>query len=1156
LDTAAKIRKLKGMSSRPFVHLHCHTEYSLLDGAIRAKDLVRKASEYGMPAVAMTDHGNLFGTVEFYQAAEKKGVQPIIGCEAYVTSGSMQDKSGNSARDQTHHLTLLAADDEGYRNLVKLISAAHLEGFYYKPRVDKEFLAQHAKGLIALSGCIKGEINSHILAGDEVTARHITAQYRDIFGAENFFIELHDHHLDAQRRCNPELIKIAREMNLDLVAANDVHFLERSHHESHDVMLCIGTGSMVLDEKRMRYTPELYFKSGDEMAALFGEIPEALDNTLRVAERCRLKLEFGQPKYPAFDAPPGQTREAYLRDLCWQGMRERYGARAETDEVLRKRLEYELSVIEKTGFVSYFLIVWDFIAYARRSGIPVGPGRGSAAGSLIAYALKITDIDPLRYGLIFERFLNPERISPPDIDVDFCMERRGEVIEYVRQKYGERCVSQIVTFGTMGAKSVVRDVGRVLGWSYGDADRLAKMIPNELNITLATAAEKNADLKTALENEPATRQLWDHAMILEGLSRNTGIHAAGVVIGDRALDEYIPLCRGKDNEVITQYEMNALTELGMLKMDFLGLKTLTILEHAVRLIHEKNPTFDLAAIPTQDKEAFDIYNRGETLGVFQMESGGITSCCKRFDVNSIEDIIAIGALYRPGPMQFIDDYIARKKGQKKIQYHHPLLEKVCSETYGIIVYQEQVQLAANVLAGYSLGDADLLRRAMGKKDKEKMAKERIRFVEGCGRVNDISASTADAIFDFIAKFAEYGFNKSHSAAYGWVSYQTAYVKAHYPVEFMSALLTHDASTTDRLAVVIAECTRMGIKILPPDVNHSHLFFTPEKRGDAMAIRFGLASIKNVGAGAMQSVVAERESEGGFASLEDFCRRLDSRTVNRKILESLVRCGAFDSLEKNRAALFAEIEHALSAAAAIQKDRASGQGGLFDVFDLTTPAASKKPGAVPKIEPWPLMEMLGYEKDLLGYYITGHPLEAYAGHYENAKISTIATALEVEESASFKLAGLIGTVEKKFAKKDGKPFAIVSIEDFTGQLEVMAWDSAYSDNVELLVPGTVVSANVRVTRRDEGVRAMASSFALLKQKASLKPVRLRLAHSKLSEPGLLDILAAVKRFPGKRPLVVEIIRDDGKSFEFPAADDITIGDENALHRELTAFEVEK
>jgi len=1136
----------------PFVHLHCHTEYSLLDGSIRAKSLVGQAAKFGMPAVAMTDHGNLFGAVEFYQAAQKAGVKPIVGCEAYMAPGLMTDRNASSGKEASHHITLLAANATGYGNLVKLISAAHLEGFYYKPRIDHAFLAEHREGIIVLSGCLKSELNSKLTLGDVAGARAIAAEYRDMLGVENYFIELHDHGIDAQRRNNPELVKIAREFGFGLVAANDVHFLDRSQHESHDVMLCIGTGSMVFDEKRMRYSPELYFKSGDEMAALFAEVPEAISNTLLVAERCDFQMEFGKPKYPAFEPPPGKTREDYLREICWQGLRERYGERAETDAALRQRLEYELGVIEKTGFISYFLIVWDFIDYAKQHGIPVGPGRGSAAGSLIAYVMKITDIDPLRYGLIFERFLNPERVSPPDIDVDFCMERRGEVIDYVRRKYGERCVSQIVTFGTMGAKSVVRDVGRVLGWSYSDGDRLAKMIPNELNISLTSAAEKNPELASALEAEPATRALWDHAVVLEGLSRNTGIHAAGVVIGDRPLDEYIPLCRGKDNEVISQYEMNALTELGMLKMDFLGLKTLTVLEHAVKLIHRKVPDFDLATIPTEDQAAFDIYNRGETLGVFQMESGGITNCCKRFDVASIEDIIAIGALYRPGPMQFIDDYIARKKGQKTIQYAHPLLEQVCAETQGIIVYQEQVQRAANVLAGYSLGEADLLRRAMGKKDKEKMAKERERFVAGCGRVNGIPEASAHAIFDFIAKFAEYGFNKSHSAAYGWVSYQTAYVKAHFPVEFMSALLTHDASTTDRIAEVIAECSRMGIKVLPPDVNRSGLFFTPEELGDTTAIRFGLASIKNVGAGAMESVINERDKAGTFASLEDFCGRLDSRTVNRKILESLVKCGAFDDFGKSRAQLFADLDQAMSAAAAIQKDRASGQGALFDAFDLTPPkpVSAKASG----VEPWPRNEMLAYEKELLGFYITGHPLEAYAGHFDSPKISTIATAMQIDEPATLKLAGIIGSVEKKFTKKDGRPFAVILLEDFTGQIEMTAWDDTFTENAALLVPGTVVGVSARVMRKDESVRATANSFSALKQKTSAKPVRLRLARHKLTESDLSDILDAVKRYPGKRPLILEIAFENGSAVEIPAADDLSVGDEGALKNATLRYAV--
>ncbi len=750
--------------------------------------------------------------------------------------------------------------------------------------------------------------------------------------------------------------------------------------------------------------------------------------------------------------------------------------------------------------------------------------------------------------MIFERFLNPERVSPPDIDVDFCMERRGEVIEYVRRKYGERCVSQIVTFGTLGAKSVVRDVGRVLGWSYTDADRLAKMIPNELNITLAGAAEKNPELRTALEVEPATRQLWDHAVVLEGLSRNTGIHAAGVVIGDRPLDEYIPLCRGKDNEVITQYEMNALTELGMLKMDFLGLKTLTVLEETVKRIRQADPAFDLAAIPIDDQAAFDVYNRGETLGVFQMEGGGITNCCKRFDVRCIEDIIAIGALYRPGPMKFIDDYIARKKGLKEIEYAHPLLEQVCAETYGIIVYQEQVQRAANVLAGYSLGEADLLRRAMGKKDRDKMAKERSRFVKGCARVNGIPEATADAIFDFIARFAEYGFNKSHSAAYGWLSYQTAYLKAHSPVEFMAALLTHDASTTDRLSEIIAECNRMGIKILAPDVNRSSLHFTPEALGEGMAIRFGLASIKNVGAGAMQSVIEERERSGLFRSLQDFCARLDGRTVNRKILESLVKCGAFDDFGKSRAELFTKIDRAMLHAAGLQRDRASGQGALFEE-SLAMPGPVN---SVVTVEPWSRNETLAYERELLGFYLTGHPLEAYAGHFDNPKITSISAAQGVEEPSTVRLAGIVSSFEKKFTKKDGKPFAVIALEDFTGQIELTAWDDVFAEKASLLNPGSVISVTARLIRRDDSVRATVSSIAPLKPKASVKPVRLRLARGKLTEGALPGILEAVRRFPGKRPLIIEIVNDEGVTFEIQAAESLAVGDESGLKNAVLQF----
>src|SRR6266404_57799 len=853
------------MARDSFVHLHLHTEYSLLDGAIRMKELMKKAAEYKMPAVAITDHGNLFGAIEFYQEAQRAGVKPIIGCEAYVAPGSHKDRPG-SRRDAAYHFTLLAQDETGYRNLVKLITAAHLDGFHYAPRIDKELLSAHAAGLIGLSGCLSGEINSAIQANNIEKAKQSAAEYRDILGAENFFIELHDHGMDEQRKCMTALPQIARDLGVGLVAANDVHFLHRSDHQAHDVMLCIGTGKMVQDETRMRYVPELYFKSPEEMREVFRDFPQAIENTLAIAERCGVDLEFGRSKYPEYPAPTGKTREGYLRELCYDGLRQRYGERAASDPELIRRLDYELSVLEKTGFVSYLLIVWDFIHFAKAKEIPVGPGRGSAAGSIIAYVLGITDIDPLQYGLLFERFLNPERVSPPDIDIDFCEARRGEVLEYVRQKYGERRVAQIITFGKLKAKSVVRDVGRVMGLSYAAADRIAKMIPNELNITLDSAAEKNAELKRAIATEKETRQLFEYGKILEGLSRNAGVHAAGVVIADRDLTEYIPLCRDvKGNDVISQYPMGPLNDLGLLKMDFLGLKTLTVIEDTLALIHKREPDFSLEKIPLDDPATLALYNRGETIGLFQMESGGMTSLSKQLDVKKLDDIIALTALYRPGPMELIPEFVKAKKGITPIKYLHPLLEEICADTYGVMIYQEQVMAAASKLAGYSLAQADLLRRAMGKKDKKTMAKERENFIEGCTRTNKIPEKKANAIFDLLEKFAGYGFNKSHSAAYGVVSYQTAYLKAHYPVEFMAGLLSNEINNTEKISVFVGECKRMGISILPPDINRSGLKFIPEFAAAGVddpsraatdqcsaitdrsynAIRYGLAAIKHV-----------------------------------------------------------------------------------------------------------------------------------------------------------------------------------------------------------------------------------------------------------------------------------------------------------------------
>lgn len=1113
-----------------FVHLHLHTQYSLLDGAIRMKDLMQKAKAYAMPAVAMTDHGNLFGAIEFYQAAKSAGVKPIIGCEVYLAPGSMLEKKSSSAKEAASHLTLLCKDNEGYRNLTKLVSAAWLEGYYYKPRIDKELLAQHAKGLICLSGCLKGEINGYILADQEDKARETIAQFRDIFAPGDFYLELHDHGLEAQAKCNRALCAFAKEFDLPLVAANDVHFLERAHHEAHDVMICIGTGSQVHDEKRMRYAPELYFKSPQEMAELFAEVPEAISNTLRIAEQCEVQIEFGESKFPAYYPPEGKSREGYLLELCEEGLQKRYGDRLANEPELRARMDYELGVINKGGFTSYFLIVWDFIHYARSLGIPVGPGRGSAAGVMVSYLLEITDIDPLRFGLIFERFLNPERVSPPDIDIDFCMERRGEVIQYVRDKYGERKVGQIVTFGTLSSRAVLKDVCRVLGMSYSEGDRLSKMIPLEgaRPLNLEAAAEKNPELKQAIETEPATRQVWDYALTLEGLTRGTGVHAAGVVIGEQDLSDYIPLARDKEGQVISQFTGNQLNDLGLLKMDFLGLKTLTVIQESLNLIHQHSPEFSLEKIAFDDPKTIDLLNRGETVGVFQLESGGMTSMCKQFDVQSIDDILAISALYRPGPMDLIPDYIRRKKGQTKVKYEHPLLKEISEDTYGILIYQEQVQRAANVLAGYTLGQADLLRRAMGKKDKEKMAKERSVFIEGCKRVNNIDEKKANAIFDILEKFAGYGFNKSHSAAYGLITYRTAFLKANYPLEFMAAILSNAINDTDKIAVFVTECQRMGIEILPPDVNKSQLKFAPEKSAEAEGarrIRFGLAAIKNVGEAAMAEAIKERTANGEFASFEDFCKRLDTRTVNKKILESLVKSGAFDFVKRERAELFFQIDHAIASAASRHRDRASGQFSMFEDFD-SAPAPQHSSAELSTMA-WTVTERLAFEKELLGFYVTGHPLNPYREILNQTKWTPIEKLKEQENKTTVRAAGRLAEVNKKFTKKDGKPFAVIVLEDLTGSVEAVLWNDVYNKCAAWIETGKMVSIQARVEQREEETRVLIQEVAQLKlpknfdlkepKSVPIEPLRLHFALGQTQLADLDHVQKVLAKFPGRQPV---------------------------------------
>ncbi len=1157
-----------------FVHLHLHTEYSLLDGAIRMRELMKKAAEYDMPAVAMTDHGNLFGAIEFYQEAQRAGIKPIIGCEAYIAPKSHKEK-GTSLREAAYHFTLLAENEIGYRNLVKLITTAHLDGFHYRPRIDKELLAAHSSGLIGLSGCLASEVNSALQANNVQKATAAAAEYRDILGKENFFVELHDHGLEEQKWCNAVLPKIAKDLGLGLVAANDVHFLRRDDHDAHDVMLCIGTGKMVQDEARMRYAPELYFKSPAEMRALFKDYPDSITNTLAIGERCDLTIEFGRSKYPEYTVPAGQNREGYLRELCDKGLADRYGERAKTDPQLRERLSYELGVLERTGFVSYILIVWDFIHFAKGRGIPVGPGRGSAAGSLVAYVLGITDIDPLQYGLIFERFLNPDRVSPPDIDVDFCEARRGEVLEYVRQKYGERRVAQIITFGKLKAKSVVRDVGRVMGLPYRDADRIARMIPNELGITLDSAVEKNSELKRAIATEPQTKQLFEYAKTLEGISRNAGVHAAGVVIADRDLSDYIPLCRDvKGNDVISQYSMGPLNDLGLLKMDFLGLKTLTVIEDTVNLIRKSEPEFSPKNIPLDDKAAFAVYNRGETIGLFQMESAGMTNLAKQIEVRKIDDIIALIALYRPGPMELIPDYVKAKKGITPIKYLHPLLEEICADTYGIMIYQEQVMAAASKLAGYSLSQADLLRRAMGKKDREKMAKERQNFIEGCARTNKIPEKKANAIFDLLEKFAGYGFNKSHSAAYGVISYQTAYLKSHYSVEFMAGLLSNEINNTDKISIFVGECKRMGISILPPDINKSGLKFVPEtvaavydRRNQEVgadpaplqknAIRYGLAAIKNVGESAMQMSIEERERTGDYTSLEDFCGRIGTRIANRKMLESLIKAGAFDFLGRDRAELYACIDESLAGAAAAQRDRTVGQVSLFD--EQTHAATTRKR----VVTPWGDHEKLSYEKELLGFYVSGHPLDAFADIFAGKNYQPIASLGDLEDRAQFRIAGVIVQAEKKFTRKEGKPFAVIWLEDRTGTLEIVVWNDVFVTVSELLEPGRVVEIRGTIDTRADSLRATAQKVRVPvasksngdgngNGNASAEPaVLLQFSPATTSEE-LREVRELLAASPGQRRVQLLFDRPNGEPLRVDAGADVRVNLTRELEEKLTRW----
>jgi DNA polymerase III subunit alpha len=1138
--------------AQDFVHLHVHSEYSLLDGACRIPELTKRAAELKMPALALTDHGNLFGAIEFYQECREVGIKPIVGCEVYLAPGSRFDRKSATPKEASTHFLLLAKNETGYHNLLKLVSAAHLEGQYYKPRIDKEILAQHSEGLIGTSACLAGEVARHIMAGRTKDAEASIDSFKTIFAPGDFYLEIADHGVPQQKTVMVELLKYAKQFGLKIVATNDVHYVRKDHAAAHDVLLCIQTGAKIADENRMRYhSPEFYLKSQEEMAALFAEVPEALAQTLEIAAKCDLKIELGVNKFPAYTVPEGETREGYLRRLCDDGMARRFEERA-NDPELRKRLDFELDVLNKTGFTSYFLITWDFIDYAKRNGIPVGPGRGSAAGSLIAYVLGITDLDPLQYGLFFERFLNPERISPPDIDVDFCYNRRGEVIEYVRKKYGERSVAQIITFGTLGAKMAIRDVGRVMGLSYGEADRLAKMIPFDPKMTLKKALEDSPDFKRAYDEEDLTRQVIDSALTLEGVSRQAGVHAAGVVISDKDLAEYVPLTLDDHGGIVTQYSMEPLGELGLLKMDFLGLKTLTVIQDALNLIEETTGTIMTPEkIPLDDGETFDLLSRAQNIGVFQVESPGMCDACRRVRPRAVGDIIALVALYRPGPMEFIPLYADRKAGKVAVEYDHPLLEPILQETYGIMVYQEQVMQAAQVLAGYTLGGADVLRRAMGKKKPAEMAKQRAIFVEGAAKKNNIKEAKANQLFDVLDKFAGYGFNKAHAACYGVLAYHTAYLKARYPVQFMAALLSNELDNTDKIAVFVAEAKAMGLEVLAPSVNESGAVFTVKDK----SIRFGLSAIKNVGSAAVKLIIEARNEGGPFSDLHDLCSRVESRAFNKKLLESLVKSGACDDFGPNRAEMVTQIDGALAQANAKARDRDAGQSSLLDLLgpmDASTKKTASKAEAVPD---FPLRERLGYEKELLGFYITGHPLDEHRAEVGAFALHTVAQLREIEQEVDTRLCGLITKVEVRVTQKDKKPWARVTFEDLTGSIEVLVFPDTYSALPQALAVGDVMIICGQLDRRDDAPKLRATQLLTLGEACDqlLTGLVLRLPLDDWLDPARwAHLRELVMDAPGPVKLRLVCSRASGEEIELAPADHYGVMWTAELRGKLEAF----
>ncbi|MGM0664958.1 MAG: DNA polymerase III subunit alpha [Thermodesulfobacteriota bacterium] len=1117
-----------------FIHLHVHTEFSLLDGAIRIRELHEKAGKLGMEAVSITDHGNIFGAVQHFQEARKSGIKPILGCEVYVAPGSRKERSAPAdGRPSAYHLVLLVVNDEGYRNLNRLVTLGHLEGFYYHPRVDLECLREFNEGLIALSACLKGIVPYHLRLNRVEEARERAVELAQIFDRDRFYLEIQANEMPEQVRLNRALKELAQDLSLPLAATNDCHYLRRDDAEAHDALLCIQTGKSLDDPNRMRFSnDEFFFKSGEEMLKSLEGYEEALGNTADIGRRCDFEMVFGEYKYPVFQTGNDQNLDDILIQESNEGLKERLRERVEREGALspelvreyEERLDYELGVITKMGFSGYFLIVADFISYSRRSEIPVGPGRGSAAGSLVAYCLTITNIDPIKYGLIFERFLNPERISMPDIDIDFCIHGREEVIRYVADKYGHENVGQIITFGTMKARAAIRDVGRTLSIPYGEVDRIAKMVPEGPNVRLEDAIEEEPELKKLTQGDEREQKLLRISLSLEGLSRHASTHASGVVISDRPLVEYLPLYKGSHDEVMTQFPMDQIEKLGLIKFDFLGLKTLTVIKHALRLIEKTAKCkIDIEKIPLDDEATYRLCSEGRTTGVFQLESSGMKEMLRSLRPETFEDMIALVALYRPGPLgsNMVEDFISGKHGRKKIHYLLPQLEPILKETYGVILYQEQVMKIAQVLASYTMGEADTLRKAIGKKKADVMAKQQERFLDGAER-NGIPRITAERIFGLIDKFGGYGFNKSHSAAYARIAYQTAYLKAHYPVQFMAALLTQDMGNQDKTIKNIAECRDMGIQILPPDANESKADFTVVEE----SIRFGLAAVKNVGLKAVELLIEERGKKGPYKGLYDFCFRVDGSRVNRRVLEGLIQCGAFDFTGLNRATLFASLDDVIRTCG----NRADPN--QLNMFAALADGADTGLGPIdlPQRPEWDSREKLRREKEALGFYITGHPLDRFRAEVDRYATCAIQDLSALNDRASVKVAGVVENLKIKRTKR-GDKMAVLTLEDRTGSTSVVVFPDVFTQHGSLLAGEAPVMVSGTAEVNENAAKVLAQEIVSLEnvQRQSVRTVQLDLEGARVTQEMLEDLSDILQRYPGECSVEFRVHTENGKEF---------------------------